>query len=84
MTLGGAAKAGVRLIGHDQTEIDAMVELYPEALREAVFDAIRPFYDFGLNSRVLAAEIEWRKKAGKALQAHPKAVGQDVAPDDAA
>jgi hypothetical protein len=57
--------------GHDQTEIDAMVELHPEALREAVFDAIRPFYDFSLDSRVLAAEVKWRKKADNALQAHP-------------
>jgi hypothetical protein len=57
--------------GHDQTEIDAMVELHPEALREAVFDAIRPFYDFRLDSRVLAAEMKWRKKANNALQAHP-------------
>jgi hypothetical protein len=56
--------------GHDQTEIDAMVELHPQALREAVFEAIRPFYDFNLADRVLGAEMEWRKRADNALQAH--------------
>jgi hypothetical protein len=57
--------------GHDQTEIDAMVELHPDALREAVFDAIKPFYDDGLANRVRAAETEWRERAEKALRAHP-------------
>jgi hypothetical protein len=57
--------------GHDQTEIDAMVELHPETLREAVFDAIRPFYDFDLDDRVLLTEMKWRKEADKALQGHP-------------
>ena len=57
--------------GHEQTEIDAMVELHPDALRKAIFDAIRPFYDAGLDDRVLAAETKWRGKAEEALQAHP-------------
>jgi hypothetical protein len=54
--------------GHEQTEIDAMVELHPDALREAVFDAIRPFYDAGLENRVRAAEMEWQEKADKAVE----------------
>jgi LmbE family N-acetylglucosaminyl deacetylase len=57
--------------GHDQTEIDAMVELHPDALREAVFAVILPFYDADLDSRVLAAEVRWRKKADEALEVHP-------------
>jgi hypothetical protein len=57
--------------GHDQTEIDALVELHPEALRGAVFEAILPFYDADLDSRVLAAEMKWRNEANKALKAHP-------------
>jgi hypothetical protein len=61
--------------GHDQTEIDAMVELHPDALREAVFDAILPFYDADLDGRVSAAETRWRQKADKALQAHPSYKG---------
>jgi hypothetical protein len=57
--------------GHDQTEIDAMVELYPGALRRAVFDAIQPFYDGGLENRVLAAEMQWREHADETLRTHP-------------
>jgi hypothetical protein len=57
--------------GHDQTEIDAMVELHPDALRRAVFDAIKPFYDDGLEARVRDAEFKWRKQADEALRAHP-------------
>jgi hypothetical protein len=48
-----------------------MVELHPDALRDAVLDAILPFYDADLDNRVLAAEMKWREKADKALQAHP-------------
>jgi len=57
--------------GHDQTEIDAMVELHPGALRRAVFDAINPFYDDGLEARVRDVEFKWRKQADEALRAHP-------------
>jgi hypothetical protein len=57
--------------GHDQTEIDAMVELHPDALRKSVFDAILPFYGADLDDCVLAAEMKWREEAEKALQAHP-------------
>jgi len=61
--------------GHDQTEIDALVELHPNALREAVFEAIRPFYDAGLERRVRIAEMKWRSEADKALQSHPSYKG---------
>jgi hypothetical protein len=57
--------------GHDQTEIDAMVELHPDALRAAVFDAVAPFYDDNLDRRVGEVEREWRRKADEALKAHP-------------
>jgi hypothetical protein len=57
--------------GQDQTEIDAMLELHPDSLRAAVSDAILPFYDADLYSRVVAAEVKWRGTAEKALQAHP-------------
>jgi hypothetical protein len=57
--------------GHDQTEIDAMVELHPEALRNAIYDAIRPFYDFDLERRVSGIQSDWYIKADKALQARP-------------
>jgi hypothetical protein len=66
--------------GHDQIEIDAMVELHPDALRQAVMDAILPFYDTGLDDRVLAAKAKWREEANKALKAHPgyKGVSQKI------
>ena len=57
--------------GHEQTEIDAMIELHPEALRQAVFDAVAPFYDDTLDERVREAEEAWRKEAGDALREHP-------------
>jgi hypothetical protein len=57
--------------GHEQTEIDALIELEPEKLRQAVFDAIRPFYDAGLDRRVHEAEQEWTKTATETLQSHP-------------
>jgi hypothetical protein len=58
------------IYGHDQTEIDAMVELQPDALRQATFDAIRAFYDAGLDNRVLGVELKWRAEADKALRKH--------------
>jgi hypothetical protein len=59
------------IYGHDQTEIDALVELHPKTLREAVFEAISPFYDAELDRRVRIAETKWRSEADKALQSHP-------------
>jgi DNA topoisomerase VI subunit B len=58
--------------GHDQTEIDAMVELHPEVLHKAVFEAIRPFYDRRLAARVDAAEMEWQEGADRRVKAHPE------------
>jgi Histidine kinase-, DNA gyrase B-, and HSP90-like ATPase len=57
--------------GHDQTEIDAMVELHPEALRQAALEIIKPFYDGTLEARESQAKAAWREKADEALQAHP-------------
>lgn len=48
-----------------------MVELHPEALRQAVFEAIRPFYDAGLDALVGAAESEWQERAEQKLRSHP-------------
>jgi hypothetical protein len=56
---------------HDQTEIDALVELYPDVLRQATHDAIAPFYDFDLAHRVDQARQEWQQKADQALAEHP-------------
>jgi len=48
-----------------------MVELHPEELRAAAFDAIAPFYDADLDRRVYEVERKWRRKADEALKAHP-------------
>jgi len=53
--------------GHEQTEIDALVELHPDVLRQATYDAIRPFYDFTLNDRVSRVGDDWRIKTNRAL-----------------
>ena len=58
--------------GHEQTEIDAMVELHPDALRQVVYDAVRPFYDDTLDDRMEEAAAAWREQAVDALQRHPE------------
>ena len=57
--------------GVEQTEIDAALELRPDALRRAVFEAIKPFYDGMLDERVSQAEGRWYKKADAVLRDHP-------------
>jgi hypothetical protein len=46
----------------------------------AVFDALLPFYDADLDSRVAAAELTWREMADATLKAHPsyKGVGEQI------
>jgi hypothetical protein len=48
-----------------------MIELHPEALRQATFAAITPFYDDTLNARTADTAAAWRKDADQALRAHP-------------
>ena len=48
--------------GLEQTEIDALVELYPDRLRAMTMDAIAPFYDATLAERVREVADEWREK----------------------
>lgn len=57
--------------GHEQTEIDAAVELHPDLLRQALYDAVAPFYDLGLRTRAYEAEAQWRTQAEEAMQRHP-------------
>jgi hypothetical protein len=54
-------------MGREQTEIDALATLRPEALRRIVTEAITPFYDSGLESRILEARRSWREQANEAL-----------------
>ena len=55
-------------MGVEQTEIDALASLRPELLRQAAEDAIGPFYDRTLNSRVAAARRRWLSEAQEAVE----------------
>jgi hypothetical protein len=57
--------------GREQTEIDAAIELAPDQLRAAIFEAIAPFWDDTLCDRVEAAASTWQQNADRLLRAHP-------------
>ena len=54
--------------GVEQTEIDALATLRPQVLERIVSDAISPFYDRTLESRVLEARAEWKSAAQEMLE----------------
>jgi hypothetical protein len=56
--------------GHEQTEIDALIEEHPEVLRRILMDAIEPFYDRTLEQRVREAKATWEAKAQRVLDAN--------------
>ena len=49
--------------GRDQTEIDAMIALYPDLLHDMIVDAVEPFYDETLGDRVRKAREEYEERA---------------------
>jgi hypothetical protein len=53
--------------GIEQTEIDALATLQPDALREIVECAFDPYVDRGLKARVAQAEAEWQRQAEEAI-----------------
>ena len=53
--------------GVEQTEIDALATLDPDALREIVNDAVAPFYDFDLAERIAAVKSAWEEEAQEEL-----------------
>jgi hypothetical protein len=46
-------------MGIEQTEIDALASLRPDLLRQIARDAIAPFYDSTLDTRVFNAKVRW-------------------------
>jgi hypothetical protein len=48
------------VMGHEQTEIDALAALNPDALTAIAREAIRPYYDATLADRTAEAEDDWR------------------------
>lgn len=59
------------VMGHEQTEIDALIALNPEELRLIVREAIKPFYDATLTRRTALASHYWYRAAEEAVQSHP-------------
>ncbi|HEX7013263.1 MAG TPA: hypothetical protein VF161_10965 [Steroidobacteraceae bacterium] len=57
-------------MGREQTEIDALATLRPDALEEIVEDALGPFYDSTLGNRVRRARQEWYSAAREILVQH--------------
>ena len=55
-------------MGVEQTEIDALASLRPDLLRQAAENAIAPFYDRTLETRVSAARRRWRAQAQRAVE----------------
>ena len=59
------------VMGHEQTEIDAMIALRPNELVQIAQDAVRPFYDPTLNRRTRDAAEEWELQAIDLMHSHP-------------
>jgi hypothetical protein len=59
------------VMGHEQTEIDAMLALYPAELRSLARQAVRPFYDETLSRRTEQAEQVWMEEAFARMRVHP-------------
>jgi hypothetical protein len=59
------------VMGHEQTEIDALAALAPDTLEEIAEEAIRPFYDASLAARTERAQRQWERDAAELLEAHP-------------
>jgi hypothetical protein len=64
------ADAWQQATGTAQTEIDALAALRPGLLRQIAIDALAPFYDSTLGSRVWRASEEWREQAQAIVDAN--------------
>jgi hypothetical protein len=64
--------------GCEQTEIDALATLRPEALRRIVEEGLAPYYDATLDRRIHAAELDWKSRAQRIIDAHidPEAMAE--------
>jgi hypothetical protein len=71
-------------MGIEQTEIDALASLHPDLLRQAAEDAIAPFFDRTLSSRVASARRQWLTEAREAVERATDAEQLQAIRDDAA
>jgi hypothetical protein len=64
--------------GVEQTEIDALATLQPDALREIIERSFDAYIDRGLKARVAQAEAVWQRQAEAAIRAQidPKILAQ--------
>jgi len=60
-----------QIMGHEQTEIDALAALRPDDLRQIALDAVAPFFDFTLAARCEAARQVWLTEAQAKIADHP-------------
>jgi hypothetical protein len=56
--------------GIEQIEVDAIITLYPDELRELIVEAIAPFFDDTLEERTADAVEEWETAAQEAIDGH--------------
>ena len=56
------------IMGHEQTEIDALAALHPQTLIAIARDAIQPYYDPTLSERTTQAEHDWRAECEELLE----------------
>lgn len=61
------ANAWTEATGLMQTEVDALLTMRPDAMREIALAAIEPFYDESLDHRVDDAARRWRAEAQQAV-----------------
>jgi hypothetical protein len=59
------------VMGHEQTEIDALAALNPDALTTIAREAIRPYYDPSLAERTARAEHDWQAECENLLAMEP-------------
>jgi hypothetical protein len=59
------------VMGREQTEIDALAALHPDALIAIARDAIRPYYDSTLAERTGDAEHDWQAECTELLETEP-------------
>jgi hypothetical protein len=59
------------VMGHEQTEIDALAALNPDALSAIAREAIRPYYDATLAERTAEAEEVWHTQCDELLALEP-------------
>lgn len=59
-------------MGHEQTEIDALLALHPGEVARLARQACKPFWDPTLRGRVFAAQSKYQRIADERLEAHPE------------